>query len=73
MIHRYQFAGNLLARFQDMIRRDVEIPPGGAGIDLEQKVRYTGHLEDDGKLVSFNLQHNDDPDLTILIIGTIMI
>ena len=45
----------MLSRFQDMLRRDDEIPPGGAGIDLEQKVKYTGHLEDDGKLVSFDL------------------
>ena len=43
---------NILLRFQDMNRRDVEILAGGAGIDLEQKVKYTGHLEDDGKLVS---------------------
>ena len=47
----------MLLRFQDMIRQDVEIPPGGAGIDLEQKVKYTGHLEDDGKLVSFDLPY----------------
>ena len=26
---------------------------GGAGIDLEQKVVYTGHVEDHGKVVSF--------------------
>ena len=31
-----------------------EIPPGGAGIDLEQKVRYTGHMDDNGKVVSFD-------------------
>ena len=54
-------------------RFDPMIYPGGVGIDLEQKVRYTGHMDDNGKVVSFDHLHNADLDLRMLISITILV
>ena len=54
-------------------RFDPMIYPGGVGIDLEQKVRYTGHMDDNGKVVSFDHLHNADHDLRMLISITILV
>ena len=35
---------------------------GGVGIDLEQKVKYTGDIEDNGKVVSFDGENGDNSD-----------
>ena len=38
---------------------------GGVGIDLEQKVKYTGDIEDNGKVVSF------DGEMIVIIMNQI--